>query len=97
MDSKQTSSGVTACQASTRHLTTIALGSSISMGLWHGSGTSPTGGCLAGKLVNPAAAFTLSWSYWFSYCLTIANKLQAANTIIGFRTNAMSIAARITI
>lgn len=111
---------------STRHLTMIALGSSIGMGLWLGSGTSLANGgpagiflgyCLAGsmiwcvshsigemacvyplpsafvqwtgrckthklnslwtastnkycnkgKFVDPAAAFALGWSYWFSY------------------------------
>ena len=34
---------------STRHLTMIALGSSIGMGLWLGSGTSLTSGGPAGK------------------------------------------------
>ncbi|KAI1375075.1 amino acid permease/ SLC12A domain-containing protein [Hypoxylon crocopeplum] len=119
---------------STRHLTMIALGSSIGMGLWLGSGTSLASGgpagiflgyCLAGsmiwcvshsigemaclyplpsafvqwtgKFVDPAAAFALGWSYWFSYCITIANELQAANTIIKFWTDAVPIAGWISI
>ncbi|XXG99728.1 hypothetical protein Hte_006069 [Hypoxylon texense] len=119
---------------STRHLTMIALGSSIGMGLWLGSGLSLASGgpagiflgyCLAGsmiwcvshsigemacvyplpsafvqwtgKFVDPSAAFALGWSYWFSYCITIANELQAANTIISFWTDAVPIAAWISI
>ncbi|RYP74765.1 hypothetical protein DL771_002829 [Monosporascus sp. 5C6A] len=90
---------------STRHVTMIALGSFIAMGLWLGSGTSLTSGGPAipsaisspDKFVNPAAAFALGWSYWYSYCITIANELQAANTIIRFWTNAVPIAAWITI
>lgn len=50
-----------------------------------------------GKFVDPAAGFALGWSYWFSYCITIANELQAANTIISFWTTAVPIAAWITI
>ncbi|XDG02556.1 hypothetical protein ABKA04_002171 [Annulohypoxylon sp. FPYF3050] len=119
---------------STRHLTMIALGSSIGMGLWLGSGTSLASGgpagiflgyCLAGsmiwcvshsigemacmyplpsafvqwtgKFIDPAAAFALGWSYWFSYCITIANELQATNTIINFWTDAVPVAAWISI
>ncbi|OTB00431.1 hypothetical protein M426DRAFT_267661 [Hypoxylon sp. CI-4A] len=121
-------------QLGTRHLTMIALGSSIGMGLWLGSGTSLAAGgpagiflgyCLAGsmiwcvshsigemacvyplpsafvqwtgKFVDPSAAFALGWSYWFSYCITIANELQAANTVINFWTSAVPIAAWISI
>ncbi|KAI1411868.1 amino acid permease/ SLC12A domain-containing protein [Hypoxylon sp. FL1857] len=119
---------------STRHLTMIALGSSIGMGLWLGSGLSLASGgpagiflgyCLAGsmiwcvshsigemacvyplpsafvqwtgKFVDPSAAFALGWSYWFSYCITIANELQSANTVIKFWTSAVPIAAWISI
>lgn len=119
---------------STRHVTMIALGSSIGMGLWLGSGTSlhnggPAGiflgyvlagsmiwcvshsigemACMyplpsafvqwSGKFVDPAAGFALGWSYWFSYCITIANELSAANTVISFWTTAVPIAAWITI
>ncbi|KAI6093210.1 amino acid permease/ SLC12A domain-containing protein [Hypoxylon rubiginosum] len=119
---------------STRHLTMIALGSSIGMGLWLGSGLSLASGgpagiflgyCLAGsmiwcvshsigemacvyplpsafvqwtgKFVDPSAAFALGWSYWFSYCITIANELQAANTVIKFWTSAVPVAAWISI
>ncbi|KAI1774240.1 amino acid permease/ SLC12A domain-containing protein [Hypoxylon cercidicola] len=119
---------------STRHLTMIALGSSIGMGLWLGSGLSLASGgpagiflgyCLAGsmiwcvshsigemacmyplpsafvqwtgKFVDPSAAFALGWSYWFSYCITIANELQAANTVINFWTDAVPVAAWISI
>ncbi|KAI0159904.1 amino acid permease/ SLC12A domain-containing protein [Hypoxylon sp. FL1284] len=119
---------------STRHLTMIALGSSIGMGLWLGSGLSLASGgpagiflgyCLAGsmiwcvshsigemacmyplpsafvqwtgKYVDESAAFALGWSYWFSYCITIANELQAANTVINFWTDAVPIAAWISI
>lgn len=100
---------------STRHITMIALGSSIGMGLWLGSGTSLTNGGPAGifigyllsgsmiwavshsigemavlyplpsafvqwtgKFVDPAAAFSLGWAYWFSYWITIANELQVS-------------------
>ncbi|KAI0139490.1 amino acid permease/ SLC12A domain-containing protein [Hypoxylon sp. NC0597] len=119
---------------STRHLTMIALGSSIGMGLWLGSGLSLASGgpagiflgyCLAGsmiwcvshsigemacvyplpsafvqwtgKFVDQSAAFALGWSYWFSYCITIANELQSANTIIKFWTSAVPIAGWISI
>ncbi|KAI1101227.1 amino acid permease/ SLC12A domain-containing protein [Jackrogersella minutella] len=119
---------------STRHLTMIALGSSIGMGLWLGSGLSLANGgpagiflgyCLAGsmiwcvshsigemacmyplpsafvqwtgKFVDPSAAFALGWSYWFSYCITISNELQAANTVINFWTSAVPVAGWISI
>ncbi|KAI1076608.1 amino acid permease/ SLC12A domain-containing protein [Whalleya microplaca] len=119
---------------STRHLTMIALGSSIGQGLWLGSGLSLANGgpagiflgyvlagsmiwCVShsigemacmypvpaafiqwtGKFVDQSAAFALGWSYWFSYCITIANELQAANTIIQFWTKAVPVAAWITI
>ncbi|OTA67132.1 hypothetical protein K449DRAFT_430314 [Hypoxylon sp. EC38] len=119
---------------STRHLTMIALGSSIGMGLWLGSGLSLASGgpagiflgyCLAGsmiwcvshsigemacvyplpsafvqwtgKFVDQSAAFALGWSYWFSYCITIANELQSANTVIKFWTSAVPIAGWISI
>lgn len=119
---------------STRHLTMIALGSSIGMGLWLGSGTSLTNGGPAGifigyllsgamiwsvahsigemaviyplpsafvqwtgKFVDPAAAFALGWAYWFSFCITIANELAAANTILSFWTDKVPIAGWITI
>ncbi|KAF3064618.1 Cationic amino acid transporter 1 [Daldinia childiae] len=119
---------------STRHLTMIALGSSIGMGLWLGSGTSLANGgpagiflgyCLAGsmiwcvshsigemacvyplpsafvqwtgKFVDPAAAFALGWSYWFSYCITIANELASANTVITYWTTRVPIAGWISI
>ncbi|KIX04563.1 uncharacterized protein Z518_05433 [Rhinocladiella mackenziei CBS 650.93] len=119
---------------STRHLTMIALGSSIGMGLWLGSGTSLISGgpagiflgyCLSGamiwsvahsigemavmyplpsafvqwtgKFVDPAAAFALGWAYWFSFCITIANELAAANTILSFWTTEVPVAAWITI
>ncbi|KAI5865395.1 amino acid permease/ SLC12A domain-containing protein [Durotheca rogersii] len=119
---------------STRHLTMIALGSSIGMGLWLGSGLSLASGgpagiflgyCLAGsmiwcvshsigemacayplpsafvqwtgKFVDRSAAFALGWSYWFSYCISIANELQSANTVIRFWTSAVPIAAWISI
>ncbi|KAI0001397.1 amino acid permease/ SLC12A domain-containing protein [Xylariaceae sp. FL0662B] len=119
---------------STRHLTMIALGSSIGQGLWLGSGLSLASGgpagiflgyllagsmiwCVShsigemacmyplpsafiqwtGKFVDQSAAFALGWSYWFSYCITIANELQAANTIIRFWTTAVPVAGWITI
>ena len=119
---------------STRHLTMIALGSSIGMGLWLGSGPSlirggPAGIFLGyilsgmmiwavahsigemavmyplpsafvqwtGKFVDPAAAFALGWAYWFSFCITIANELAAANTILSFWTDEVPVAAWITI
>ncbi|KAK5958612.1 hypothetical protein OHC33_000455 [Knufia fluminis] len=51
----------------------------------------------AGKFVDPSIAFAVGWAYWFNYCITIANELQAANTIISFWTTAVPIAAWITI
>jgi len=50
-----------------------------------------------GKFVDQSAALALGWSYWFSYCITIANELQAANTVISFWTTAVPIAGWITI
>ncbi|KAF2459560.1 amino acid transporter [Lineolata rhizophorae] len=119
---------------STRHLTMIALGSSIGMGLWLGSGTSLTSGGPAGiflgyflagsmiwsvshsigemavmyplpsafvqwtgKFICPSASFALGWAYWFSYCITIANELQGVCTVLSFWTDAVPIAAWITI
>lgn len=118
----------------TRHLTMIALGSSIGMGLWLGSGTSLVNGGPAGifigyilagsmiwsvshsigemaimyplpsayvqwtsKFICPSAAFALGWSYWFSYVITIANELAAANTVLSFWTTKVPIAGWITI
>ncbi|KAF2872101.1 amino acid permease/ SLC12A domain-containing protein [Massariosphaeria phaeospora] len=118
----------------TRHVTMIALGSSIGMGLWLGSGKSLASGGPAGiilgyllaasmiwsvshslgemavmyplpsafvqwtgKFVSPAAAFALGWAYWFSYCITIANELQAVVTIMGFWTDKVPVAAWITV
>ncbi|KAF2262770.1 amino acid transporter [Lojkania enalia] len=118
----------------TRHVTMIALGSSIGMGLWLGSGKSLASGGPAGiflgyvlagsmiwsvshsigemavmyplpsayvqwtgKFVCPSAAFALGWAYWFSYCITIANELQAVCTVLGFWTDKVPVAAWITI
>ncbi|KAH7047575.1 arginine permease [Macrophomina phaseolina] len=118
----------------TRHLTMIALGSSIGMGLWLGSGTSLVNGGPAGifigyilagsmiwsvshsigemaimyplpsayvqwtsKFICPSAAFALGWSYWFSYVITIANELAAANTVLGYWTTKVPIAGWISI
>jgi amino acid transporter len=98
---------------STRHLTMIALGSSIGMGLWLGSGTSLVNGgpaaifigyLLSGTMIwavshsigemavvyplpsafvqwssifiSEPAGFTLGWSYWFQFFITLANELQ---------------------
>jgi len=119
---------------STRHITMIALGSSIGMGLWLGSGKSLSSGgpasiflgyILSGtmiwavshsigemavmyplpsafvqwsnKFVDPAAGFALGWSYWFNYWITIANELQAVCTVLSFWTDAVPIAAWISI
>jgi len=119
---------------STRHITMIALGSSIGMGLWLGSGTSLASGGPAGiflgyllsgtmiwtvsqcigemavlyplpsafvqwsnKFVDPAAGFAVGWAYWFNYFITIANELQAVNTVLMFWTDAVPIAAWMTI
>lgn len=119
---------------STRHITMIALGSSIGMGLWLGSGTSLASGgpaaifigyILSGtmiwsvahslgemavmyplpsafvqwtmKFVDPAAALTLGWAYWFSYWITIANELQGVVTVLSFWTDSVPTAAWITI
>jgi len=119
---------------STRHITMIALGSSIGMGLWLGSGSSLASGgpaamflgyLLSGtmiwtvsqsigemavmyplpsafvqwstKFVDPAAGFAVGWAYWFNYFITIANELQAVNTVLMFWTTAVPIAAWMTI
>ncbi|KAK5175825.1 uncharacterized protein LTR77_000965 [Saxophila tyrrhenica] len=119
---------------STRHITMIALGSSIGMGLWLGSGSSLASGGPAGifigyvlsgtmiwavshsigemavmyplpsafvqwsnKFVDPAAGFALGWAYWMSYWITIANELQAVNTVLSFWTDAVPVAAWMTI
>ena len=47
---------------STRHLTMIALGSSIGMGLWLGSGTSLTSGGPAGIFLGYLLAGSMIWS-----------------------------------
>ncbi|KAF2092129.1 hypothetical protein K490DRAFT_32268 [Saccharata proteae CBS 121410] len=47
---------------STRHLTMIALGSSIGMGLWLGSGTSLTNGGPAGIFIGYILAGSMIWS-----------------------------------
>ena len=52
---------------------------------------------ILGKFIDPSAAFALGWSYWFSFCITIANELQAANTVLSFWTHAVPIAGWITI
>jgi amino acid transporter len=119
---------------STRHVTMIALGSSIGMGLWLGSGKSLASGGPAGiflgyilagsmiwsvsqsigemavmyplpsafvqwtgKFICPSAAFALGWAYWFNYVITISNELAATNTILKFWTDAVPIAAWISI
>ena len=51
----------------------------------------------ANKFVDPAAGFALGWAYWFNYWITIANELQAANTLLNFWTDAVPIAATMTI
>lgn len=119
---------------STRHITMIALGSSIGMGLWLGSGLSLASGgpasifigyILSGtmiwavshsigemavmyplpsaftqwsnKFVDPAAGFALGWAYWFSFWITIANELQGVVTVLSFWTDALPVAATISI
>jgi hypothetical protein len=108
---------------STRHLTMIALGSSIGMGLWLGSGTSLVNGgpaaifigyLLSGTMIwavshsigemavvyplpsafvqwssifiSEPAGFTLGWSYWFQFFITLANELQVRllQSVLGF-------------
>jgi yeast amino acid transporter len=39
----------------------------------------------------------LGWAYWFSFCITIANELQAANTVLRFWTDDVHVAAWIVI
>jgi len=47
---------------STRHITMIALGSSIGMGLWLGSGTSLTNGGPAGIFIGYLLAGSMIWA-----------------------------------
>ncbi|KAK7531685.1 amino acid permease/ SLC12A domain-containing protein [Phyllosticta citribraziliensis] len=54
---------------STRHLTMIALGSSIGMGLWLGSGTSLTNGGPAGNLSKCPLAYRDSQGIFIGYLL----------------------------
>lgn len=105
--------------SSTRHLTMIALGSSIGMGLWLGSGTSLVNGgpaaifigyLLSGTMIwavshsigemavvyplpsafvqwssifiSEPAGFTLGWSYWFQFFITLANELQVRRPLV---------------
>jgi len=49
------------------------------------------------KFVDPAAGFAVGWAYWFNYFITIANELQAVNTVLMFWTDAVPIAAWMTI
>ena len=49
------------------------------------------------KFVDPAAGFAVGWAYWFNYFITIANELQAVNTVLKFWTDAVPIAAWMTI
>ena len=49
------------------------------------------------KFVDPAAGFAVGWAYWFNYFITIANELQAVNTVLMFWTTAVPIAAWMTI
>lgn len=51
----------------------------------------------SGKFIDPAAAFALGWAYFFSFSITIANELQAANTILRFWTEEVHVAAWIVI
>ncbi|GFF39596.1 cationic amino acid transporter 1 [Aspergillus lentulus] len=119
---------------STRHLTMIALGSSIGMGLWLGSGTSLVNGgpaaifigyLLSGTMIwavshsigemavvyplpsafvqwssifiSEPAGFTLGWSYWFQFFITLANELQGVVTVLNFWTDKVPTAAWISI
>ncbi len=49
------------------------------------------------KFVDPSAGFALGWAYWLSYWITIANELQAVNTVLSFWTDAVPVAAWISI
>lgn len=49
------------------------------------------------KFVDPAAGFAVGWAYWFNYFITIANELQAVNTVLMFWTDSVPIAAWMTI
>jgi amino acid transporter len=49
------------------------------------------------KFVDPAAGFALGWAYWFSFWITIANELQGVVTVLGFWTDAVPVAAWISI
>ncbi|KAF7558281.1 hypothetical protein G7Z17_g68 [Cylindrodendrum hubeiense] len=47
--------------------------------------------------VDPAAGFALGWAYTFAYWISIANELQGIVTVLGFWTDAVPVAAWITI
>lgn len=47
--------------------------------------------------MDPAAAFAVGWSYWFLWVITIANELAAANSLIVYWTEAVPVAAWISI
>jgi amino acid transporter len=47
--------------------------------------------------VDPAAGFALGWAYTFAYWISIANELQGIVTVLGFWTDAVPVAAWVTI
>jgi yeast amino acid transporter len=47
----------------------------------------------SGKFVDPAWGFAVGWAYWFNFVITIANELQAANTVLRFWTTDVHVAA----
>ncbi|KAH7123215.1 arginine permease [Dactylonectria estremocensis] len=47
--------------------------------------------------VDPAAGFALGWAYTFAYWISIANELQGIVTVLSFWTDAVPVAAWITI
>lgn len=49
------------------------------------------------KFVDPACGFALGYAYWMNYFITIANELQAVNTVLSFWTTAVPIAAWMSI
>lgn len=117
-----------------RHIFMIAIGSSIGMGLWLGSGSSLASGGPAAifigyllaasiawalnqsigelavlypvpsafpqwtrRLADPSLGFTLGWTYWFNYMITIPNELSGLCTVLAFWDSSINPAVWITV
>lgn len=51
----------------------------------------------ASKFIDRSAAFTVGWAYWFNCTITLSNELQACNTVLSYWTQAVPVAAWISI